>query len=81
MRVSQVLLVAVAIGYALLLTGCGDKNDLDPSTINAVCKALVGPIKYNTQKPDSRRHAGDLLGLDLKQRNQIGRELHCPQYR
>lgn len=69
------------IAALFLLTACGDKTTLDPSSRSAVCEALVGPIRYNTANAKSRRHAGDLLGLDLKQRNQIGQSLGCPQYR
>lgn len=71
---------AAALLALLLLAGC-DKDDLRPDDKSAICKALVGPIKYNTTDPKSKRHAGVVLGLDLKERNQIGRGLNCPQYR
>ena len=71
---------------AVLLTGCQTTDDLDPRLLNptnrsAVCEALVGPIQYNSQNPKSGRHAGAVLVPDLKQRNQIGQALRCPQYR
>ena len=52
-----------------------------PSDKNAVCKALKDPIRYNSQNPKSARFAGAALALDLKQRNEIGRQLNCPQFR
>lgn len=45
------------------------------------CKALIGPIKYNSANKDSRRHAGPDLAVDLKARNQVGSGLGCPEYR
>lgn len=66
----------------LLMSGCttvGDK--LATTSTTPVCAAVIGPIKYNTQKPTSPRFAGPKLAPDLKQRNQVGEKLHCPQYR
>jgi len=63
-----------------LLGGC-DPSELAPASLNAICTALVGPIKYNTYKPTSGRYSGPVLALDLKQRNQIGRKLGCPLYK
>lgn len=63
-----------------LLTGCS-KDDLPPSSIAPICDALVGPIKYNSTNKMSQRYAAALLAMDLKQRNQIGRELGCPKYK
>lgn len=66
----------------LALAGCVTTgNELRPTDKSAVCRALVDPIKYNSRNPKSRRYAGDLLALDLKQRNQIGQNLRCPQFR
>ena len=76
-------LIAV-LGAALTLAGCAsriDPKDLNPNNLSAVCQALVGPIKYNSQNVKSKRHAGPELAPDLKRRNQIGQALHCPQYR
>ena len=64
----------------LLLTGC-NAADLPPSSIAPICRALVGPIKYNTTNAMSQRYAGYLLGLDIHQRNEIGRKLGCPKYK
>ena len=63
------------------LCGCDLKSQLPPSSIAPICRALVGPIKYNTYDKMSKRYAAYLLALDLKQRNDIGRRLGCPQYR
>lgn len=73
--------IPLALFALLFLTACGDRQDLKPGDTVAICKALVGPIKYTTETKTSKRYAGVLLGLDLKQRNQIGTELRCPQYR
>jgi hypothetical protein len=58
--------------------GC---TQLSPAGLEAVCNALVGPIRYNTYTKTSGRYAGPILGIDLKQRNQIGQQLGCPAYR
>jgi hypothetical protein len=60
--------------------GC-NVNQLSPSAKEPICDALVGPIRYNSQDKNSLRYAARLLVPDLKQRNQIGRRLGCPQYR
>lgn len=65
---------------ALLLSGCGPE-DLPPSAIPPICRALVGPIKYNSSNIMSKRYAGYLLTLDIHQRNEIGRKLGCPAYK
>ena len=65
---------------ALLLAAC-DPNALPPSAIAPVCSALVGPIKYNSTNKMSKRFAAALLAMDLKQRNQVGVNLGCPQYK
>ena len=72
--IAAVLLLALALG------GC-DPSSLSPATLQAICTALVGPIKYNTYNRASGRFSGPVLAPDLKQRNQIGRKLGCPQYR
>jgi hypothetical protein len=70
-----------ALSAALLLGACDLKSRLPPSAIAPICKALVGPIKYTSTNKMSQRYAAYLLSLDLKQRNQIGVELGCPQYK
>lgn len=81
---TQVAFLAVPLLALLLLSGCSF-GSLDkfakPTSTTPVCKALIGPIQYNSQKPESRRFAGPDLAPDLKQRNQVGEKLHCPQYR
>jgi hypothetical protein len=64
----------------LMLQGCGPE-DLPSSAIPPVCRALVGPIKYNSTDATSQRYAAYLLSLDLHQRNEIGRRLGCPQFK
>lgn len=79
---SAPLLIAVATIVAVLLCGCSTTGDkLQPTKPGSVCKALIGPIKYNSQNKDSRRHAGPDLAPDLKARNQVGQTLNCPAYR
>lgn len=64
----------------LALGGCATLNTRSATT-TPVCKALVGPIHYNSTNPKSRRHAGPDLAPDLAQRNQVGINLACPAYR
>lgn len=63
-----------------LLSGCVT-DGLGPRQLKPICAALVGPIKYNTFNKASRRYAADLLAMDIHQRNSIGQQLGCPQYR
>jgi hypothetical protein len=63
-----------------LVSGCATFQPRPPQ-ISLICKALVGPLKYNTYDPKSKRFAAALLALDLKKRNQIGQALHCPLFR
>jgi hypothetical protein len=65
----------------VILAGCATLDQLPPSTIAPICKALIGPIKYNSMSPTSKRFAASLLAIDLKQRNQVGRNLGCPLYK
>lgn len=67
------------VTLAFLLSGCVTTGTLNTTT--PVCRALVGPIKYNSTVTTSRRFAGPDLAPDLNQRNQVGRNLRCPQYR
>ena len=63
-----------------MVSGC-DVADIPPSAIPPICRALVGPIKYNSTNIMSQRYAAYLLTLDLHARNQIGRKLGCPQFK
>jgi hypothetical protein len=72
--------IGAIIALGLMLGGC-DPVMLGPAGLQSICDALVGPIKYNTYNPKSPRHAGLVLGMDLKQRNQIGQRLGCPLYK
>lgn len=68
------------ISALTLLSACG-VEDIPPSAIPPICRALVGPIKYNSTDVMSQRYAAYLLALDLHQRNEIGRKLGCPQFK
>ena len=74
MRVMIIFLVAIA------LSGCVT-DGLSPTQLRPICAALVGPIKYNTFNKASQRYAAALLAMDLHQRNAIGQQLGCPEYR
>jgi hypothetical protein len=63
-----------------LLAGCVT-DGLSPTQLRPICAALVGPIKYNTFDAKSRRYAADLLAMDIHQRNAVGQQLGCPQYK
>lgn len=78
MRKVGIILLAVLLMGAAGPAGC--TPNLSPAGLYAVCSALVGPIRYNTYTKTSGRYAGPILGLDLKQRNQIGQRLGCPQF-
>lgn len=73
MRLMFILLASIA------LSGCVT-DGLSPTQLKPICAALVGPIKYNTFNKASQRYAAALLAMDLHQRNDIGRQLGCPQY-
>ena len=75
MRLILLLLLTLALG------GCDPQDTLGPAGFTAICTALIGPIKYNTYNHKSQRYAGPILGMDLKQRNQVGQRLGCPLYR
>jgi hypothetical protein len=80
MRIKPLIILTIAT----LLMGAADPGgcaQLSPAGLQAICAALVGPIRYNTYNKNSPRHAGPVLGMDLKQRNQIGQRLGCPLYR
>lgn len=73
-------LLVVLAALAPALGGCIEKS-LPPSTVAPICKALIGPIKYNSTVPGSKRFAAALLAMDLKERNQVGQNLGCPLYK
>ncbi len=72
--------IALIIAAGLLLSAC-DPKDLPPASVADICVALIGPIKYNSTNPQSKRYAAYLLALDLHQRNEVGRRLKCPKYK
>jgi hypothetical protein len=76
------LLSIAPLFLVLAVAGPSDcSQDLSPTTKQALCNVLVGPIRYNTYNAKSGRYSGPVLALDLKQRNQIGQRLGCPLYR
>lgn len=77
----RLITIAQVIVLAGVLAGCVTGQAPSPSDTSSICKALIGPLKYNTHNKDSKRFAAAVLALDLKQRNQVGQALHCPQYR
>ena len=60
--------------------GCQTTSGLGPTEVKPICDALIGPIRYNTYQIKSGRYAGQVLALDLKQRNQVGERLGCTGY-
>jgi hypothetical protein len=75
------LLVLALLLVLVLLSGCVTNGPGSSTTLQPVCDALIGPIKYNSTNPKSARHAGKALVPDLRERNQVGRNLGCAQYR
>lgn len=81
MDLLRLITIVQVVVFAGLLAGCArDMSKLQTTSTTPVCTALIGPIKYNTQKPASLRFAGPKLAPDLKQRNQVGQSLGCKQY-
>ena len=75
---TKILILGILL--SITVAAC-DASQVPPAQIPAICKALIGPIKYNSHDKMSKRYAAYLLSLDLKARNRIGVELGCPQYR
>lgn len=76
--ISMMVMLIVLIVSGFLLAGC-DPGDIPPAQIPDVCRALIGPIKYNTYNKNSQRYAAYLLGMDLAERNRVYTALHCPK--
>ena len=74
------LIVAACAFLLFVLTDCAG-GPKPAKTLAPTCAALIGPIHYNSRVPKSRRYAGPDLAPDLKERNQVGQYLGCPQYR
>ena len=66
-------------GIVLPLAGCQTTGP-GPTEVKPICDALYGPLRYNSTNKESFRYAGKTLVIDLKQRNDIGRRLNCPQF-
>lgn len=79
---NHAMLIVVILTAGLLLGGCETgKEALQGASKQAVCKALIGPIKYNSQKVESPRFAASQLAPDLATRNRVGQNLGCPGFR
>ena len=74
----QILIVVLMSG---LLASCAGGPKPSLNSVQPVCRALIGPIEYNTYNRRSGRFAGPQLAPDLKARNQVGSGLGCPAYR
>ena len=69
MKILTVLLV-----LAFMLPAC---TEPDAASIATICKALVGPIRYNSKESTSVYYAGKKLVITLKQRNAVWIGLKC----
>lgn len=78
---NRILSSIMAVAVAFVLTGCMGRADAPPSSLKPVCAALGKPIKYNSTNPLSDRYAARLLAPDIAEKNRIGRNLRCPNYR
>lgn len=72
-----VLLIILGVS-AILLAGC-DVSAVPKAQIPAICKAMIGPLRYNSTDKLSKRYAGYILAMDLAERNRIYTALHCPK--
>lgn len=70
--------VLLVLGYAL--GGCAHVPPPPTEDASPICDALIGPIRYSSTNKASRRYAAPDLAPELKERNQVGVQLHCPQY-
>lgn len=74
-------LLIIGVFLSMGLGGCATLGHVPPTALAPICKALIGPIRYNSLNVQSKRFAAALLAMDLKQRNAVGRRLHCPLYK
>ena len=79
MQKRSIFVGAALLSVSVLVAGCATFN-APSSSLSPICEALIGPIKYNSTAKGSPRYAAPSLSPDLKQRNQVGRNLGCPQY-
>jgi hypothetical protein len=75
MKIAAIVLLCVG------LAGCGAGGNI--SALDPVCEAVSagkGPIRYNAENINSRRHAGPDLAPVLAAKNQVGINLSCKGY-
>jgi hypothetical protein len=77
--VKALFFFCLLVMLASLLAGCASLPG-PVSNVSPVCEALIGPIRYSSTNKSSTRYAGPQLAPDLKERNQVGQKLVCPQY-
>lgn len=70
----------VVVLLACATAACSTVPDTAVKSTAPVCEALLGPIKYNSTNPQSRRHAGPDLAPDLAKHNRVGRLLRCHNF-
>jgi len=70
-------ILASLCALSVLLVGCDPAGNLDDATLKTICKALIGPIRYNAENKASLYFAGQKLVFTLKQRNQVWDGLGC----
>ena len=62
---------------ALLLATAGCDQQFPLLSVQPICDALIGPLRYNSTNPSSQRYAAPLLAMDVKQRNYVYIKLGC----
>ena len=71
-------MLAVLLVTGVMLAGC-NVSDIPSAQIPDICRAMIGPIHYNSTNPHSKRYAAYLLKMDLAERNRVYIALHCPK--
>ena len=70
----------VIILLALAVAGC-QTDGTTRSVIRDVCPALTHPIKYTSKNRKSDYYAARKLAPQLAEKNAVGVNLRCPNYR
>lgn len=65
--------------FTLLTTAAGCNTT--GGSPQAVCDALIGPIRYTSANAQSPRFAGEALAPDLAVRNRVGVNLGCRAFK
>ena len=71
-------MLAVLLVAGAMLAGC-DTSDIPSAQIPDICRAMIGPIRYNSTDKTSKRYAAYLLAMTLAERNRVYIALHCPK--